>query len=167
MLDSPTVQWWALQISLEQAKSDVLILLDCCAAASSVAGSGSGITEVIAACGSETSAPGVGENSFSRRLIEEISYLKSSSPFSAALLHDKVLTRIKYENPSYNTTHEQRRTPVHILVASKADQRSIELAPLQPEFPIDMPVSAEPPPSGSSVPSSNLIENVDTNIFKK
>ena len=58
--DSPEVQWYALQTMLEQAKSDVLILLDCCAAASSATGSGNGITEIVAACGFETWAPGVG-----------------------------------------------------------------------------------------------------------
>ena len=57
---SPDVQWFALQTTLQQIKSEVLILLDCCAAASSTASSGSGMTEVIAACGFEALAPGVG-----------------------------------------------------------------------------------------------------------
>ena len=41
---------------LQEAHSDVLILLDCCAAASSVAEAGSGVTELIAACGFKTAA---------------------------------------------------------------------------------------------------------------
>ena len=36
--DAPTIQWSGLQSMLEHAESDVLILLDCCAAASSVSG---------------------------------------------------------------------------------------------------------------------------------
>ena len=38
----------ALQAVLERAEPDVLILLDCCAAASSAADAGSGVTELIA-----------------------------------------------------------------------------------------------------------------------
>ena len=78
---------------LEQAKSDILILLDCCAAASSTASSGSGITEVIATCGFEAWAPGVDQHSFTRSLIDELKYLGKGAPFSAALLHNKVLSR--------------------------------------------------------------------------
>ena len=49
--DSPTVQWVGIQPMLEQATSDVLILLECCAAATASAELDSGVTEVIAACG--------------------------------------------------------------------------------------------------------------------
>ena len=90
---SPTVQWFCLQTMLEQAKSDILILLDCCAAASSTASSSSGITEVIAACSFETWAPGVGQHSFTRSLIDELKYLSKGVPFSPALLLNKVLSR--------------------------------------------------------------------------
>lgn len=55
--ESATVQWSGLQNTLEYAESDVLLLLDCCAAASSVEGAGSGVTEVIAACSFETWEP--------------------------------------------------------------------------------------------------------------
>lgn len=91
--ESPVVRWFGLQTMLEEAKSDVLILLDCCAAASSAAGSGSSITEMIAACGFETMAPGVGQHSFTRSLVDELRYLSHGTPFSAALLHNKVLSR--------------------------------------------------------------------------
>lgn len=129
--DSPEVQWYALQTLFEQAKSDVLILLDCCAAASSAAGSATGVTEVIAACGFESRAPGVGEHSFTRSLIEELKYLSYRPPFSAALLHSKVLSRIKYFKPRFATGgyREPRRTPVYIVLANEAKTRSIELAP--------------------------------------
>lgn len=60
---------------LEEAECDVLILLDCCAAASSGGNHGRGVTEVIAACGFEVFAPGVGEHSFTRSLIDELKYL--------------------------------------------------------------------------------------------
>ena len=53
-----SVQWSSVQTMLEQAKSDVLLLLDYCQAASTIAASGNGVTEIIAACGFETEAPG-------------------------------------------------------------------------------------------------------------
>lgn len=140
---------------LEQANSDVLILLDCCAAASSVAGSGSGITEVIAACGFEASAPDIGEHSFTRSLIEEMCFMALNAPFSVALLHNKVLSRIKCWNPRYNAPNdlqEKRKTPVYILLTNEANQRSIELTPLLKK-PID---------EFSSPFSKNLAEQADT-----
>ncbi len=88
----------------EQAKSDVLIPLDFCAAASSAAGSGSGITEVVAACGFEARAPCVNQRSCTRSLIDELKYLSQDTTFSAALLHDKVLSR--WVNVSQNTTEK-------------------------------------------------------------
>ena len=52
--EAATIQWSGLQSTLEHAESDVLILLDCCAAASSISGSGTGVTELIAACGKQS-----------------------------------------------------------------------------------------------------------------
>lgn len=136
--NNSTAQWFGMQTMLEQAKSDVLILLDCCAAASSTAGTGNGVTEVIAACGFETWAPGVGEHSFTRSLIDELEDLASGAIFSAALLHNKVLSRIKYWKPRYdqNSSRERRKTPIYILLANETKRRSIGLAPLQPQLPI-------------------------------
>ncbi|KAL8666026.1 MAG: hypothetical protein Q9202_001763 [Teloschistes flavicans] len=132
LVDSPTVQWYGLQTLLEQARSDVLLLLDCCAAASSAAASGNGVTELIAACGFESWAPGVGEHSFSRSLIEELKYLSYGPPFSATLLHNRVLSRIKYWKPRFTSTFatERRKTPIYIQLANDLNRKSIQLGPL-------------------------------------
>ena len=137
--DSPTVQWVGIQNMLEQATSDVLILLDCCAAATASAELGSGVTEVIAACGFETSAPGVCEHSFTRSLIEELRYCCKRKPLSAAMLHMKVLSRMKYWKPKTVETrsgelafHERRRTPVHTTLTNDGKPRSIVLSPIEP-----------------------------------
>ncbi|KAL8791586.1 MAG: hypothetical protein Q9195_005850 [Heterodermia aff. obscurata] len=133
--DSPEVQWYGLQTMLEQAKSDVLILLDCCAAASSATGNGTGITEIIAACGFEAWAPGVGQHSFTRSLIDELRYLRRTSPFSTSLLHNRVLSRVKYWKPRYDSSarhQEMRRTPIYIVVSNETRPRSIELEPRLP-----------------------------------
>ena len=128
--DASEVQWYGLQTMLEQAKSDVLILLDCCAAASSATGSGSGITEIIAACGFEAWAPGVGQHSFTRSLIDELRYLHRTGPFSTSLLHNKVLSRVKYWKPRFAPSanyREMRRTPIYIVISDETRPRSIEI----------------------------------------
>lgn len=121
---------------LEEAECDVLILLDCCAAASSGGNHGRGVTEVIAACGFEAFAPGVGEHSFTRSLIDELKYLnRRCNATSTALLHNKVLARIKKSwNPRYSTngSEERRKTPIYIHLSDDTKQRCITLAPLQP-----------------------------------
>ncbi len=131
--DSVEVRWYAIQTMLEEAQSDVLVLLDCCAAASSATGAGSGITEVIAACGFETWAPGVGQHSFTRNLTEELKYLCRTAPFSTALLHNVVLSRVKHWKPRYGISasdQERRKTPIYIVLSNESKQRSIEIAPI-------------------------------------
>ena len=153
---------------LEEAECDVLILLDCCAAASSGGNHGRGVTEVIAACGFEAFAPSVGEHSFTRSLIDELKYLNQRcNATSTALLHDKVLARIKKSwNPRYSTngSEERRRTPIYIHLSDDTKQRCITLAPLQPltHRTISSP-SPQASSSGLSDPSTSASE--DVNIF--
>lgn len=147
---------------LEETKSDTLILLDCCAAASSASNSGTGVTEVIAACGFEALAPGVGVHSFTRSLTDELRYLSSGASFTTTLLHNKVLSRIKYWKPE--NQGERRRTPVYICLANEKMQRSILIEPikLQTESTSEHLAMPKPSPSSqSSVPSVDLQEDVD------
>ncbi|KAL8649045.1 MAG: hypothetical protein Q9226_005742 [Calogaya cf. arnoldii] len=120
--------------TLCQADSDVLILLDCCAAASSAGSPSKGHTEVIGACGFESDSPGVGDHSFTRSLIEELRYYgERSRPLSTAFLFSKILARAKNSwNPRYerNADFERRRTPIHTHLADRSKQRCIELTPM-------------------------------------
>lgn len=152
---------------LEQAKSDVLILLDCCAAASSATGSGSGITETIAACGFEARAPGVGQHSFTRSLIDELRYLHRTGPFSTSLLHNKVLSRVKYWRPRFSPSarhRELRRTPIYIVISDETRPRSIEIeAQQKPSItPVSSP-SLDSTLSSSSSLSEDVIQTTATN----
>ena len=138
--DCSTVRWSGLQTELEEAASDVLILLDCCAAASSAAGPENSITEVIAACGFETTAPGVGNNSFTRSLIDELEYLSNRPAFSAAELHNKILSRIKSlkpkaVDPKTGMPIEKRKTPIHITLSNPLNRPSIQLSPVESSSP--------------------------------
>ena len=46
----PTGKWSGIQNVLEEAESDILILLDCCASGIASTNSGSQVNELIAAC---------------------------------------------------------------------------------------------------------------------
>ena len=126
-----------MQSQFDESQSDILLLLDCCAAGSSGASTyGSSVREVIAACGFETWAPGVGRHSFTAGLIKELQYLAIESPFSAAELHTMVLQRaMRGYNPRYEQDPryeriEKRKTPLHILLSRSVEYGSIELSPI-------------------------------------
>jgi hypothetical protein len=95
----PRSIWSAIQTLLGTAVSDVLVLLDYCAAASSAAGSGLGSMEAIAACGWGTRAPPPGEYSFTHTLIEALEDWISKPSFSAAMLHTELLFVLKQKRP--------------------------------------------------------------------
>ena len=165
--ESPSLQWSGLQSLLEHAESDALILLDCCAAASSISGAGSGVTEVIAACGFETWAPGVGEHSFTRSLIDELRYWGQGNPLSVAMLHNKVLSRIKYWKPrfgKYGADNEQRKTPIYVVIADEGKQRSIVLTPLSPAESPAVELDAAPISASSASDASMGSQESDHDI---
>ena len=150
--NSPTIKWLGIQNMLEQAESDVLILLDCCAGASSAAEAGNGVTEVIAACGFETWAPGVSEHSFTRSLIDELQYWCGNPSNSVAMLHMRVLATMKHWKPRTSRTSidERRKTPIHTLLDNQGRSRSIQLIPL----PMKPPPLAELPAALTETPCS-------------
>jgi len=129
---SPTVRWSAAQILFEEAKSDVLFLLDCCAAAGTGTGAVQGVNETISACGLETIPSGPGRHLFTNALIGVLDDWTSRPLFSAAMLHSEVLATIKPDLPEKgrwtdNQTVEKGRTPVYIL-SGDTKSPSIELS---------------------------------------
>ncbi|KAH7336047.1 hypothetical protein BKA65DRAFT_562927 [Rhexocercosporidium sp. MPI-PUGE-AT-0058] len=135
--DSPFVDWSAIQTLFGTARSDVLILLDCCAAASSAAGGmGTGTMEAIAACGWEMRAPPPGEYSFTHTLIEVLEDWAGKKPFSAAMLHTEVLFVLKQKRPERGRDGRRLEwcaTPVHWVYTADPRARGIEIASLRGE----------------------------------
>ena len=103
----------------EKASSDCLLLLDCCAAASAAPTNGTAITETIAACGWESIAAEPGPFSFTNTLISVLDDW-INRPFTAAMLHSELLSRLKHEKPVSvgNQRVERRRTPVYIVTTA-------------------------------------------------
>ncbi|KAH7141208.1 hypothetical protein B0J13DRAFT_556379 [Dactylonectria estremocensis] len=133
-----TVEWSAIQTLFEMAKCDVLLLLDCCAGASAapLTERPTNIKETIAACGFETWAPRPGPQSFTNALIEVLKEWASQPPFSAAMLHSEILTRLKHAPPcrsSHGTLVESRKTPAYIVSPPDPHTASITLGRLVDE----------------------------------
>jgi hypothetical protein len=133
-LNYASLQWFAIQTFFEGAESDVLLLLDCCAAASGapMEGDYNNVTETIAACGFETSAPQPGRHSFTNTLIEVLDDWQSRPVFTAAMLHCEILNRLRHEKPEKyrdSKKFEFRKSPIHITSTSNPKAKSVELSP--------------------------------------
>jgi len=137
---------------LEAADSDVLLLYDCCHSAT-VPTCGShqgGVTEVIAACGYEATAPEADEHSFTKALIDILIITSKEVPFSIGWLHSRILRNLKCWSPGvkelpngeYVCERQPRRTPIYSLLSETRPRRSIVLGPL-------------PSPSPACLPSTN------------
>lgn len=135
--DSATVNWYLLQPILERSPRDVILIFDCCYAASAARSAPDGTTELLAACGRENPTSPVCDYSFTRVLMEELSRF-GSSPFTVAQLH----TRLIKERAKL------RYTPIHAFISDE-NHPSITIAPLVFE-------------SLEGLSSSSLLETSDT-----
>ena len=121
------MEWYSHQRLIEESTADVLLLLDCC---QPWGGGGSVRTntgkELLAACGFGREAPGVGEHSFSRALIEEL--MKSAThSFTTSELHLRMVNRLRSWIPDFYG--ERRETPIlSILGEGGIPSTSIRLA---------------------------------------
>ncbi|TVY53049.1 hypothetical protein LCER1_G007215, partial [Lachnellula cervina] len=131
---SPFVDWSAIQALFAAAVSDVLVLLDCCAAASSAQSSGDNVMEAIAACGFETRAPPPGVYSFTNTLIEVFEDWVNKPSFSAAMLHTEILFVLKQKRPERGRDGRRLEwcsTPIHLVYTSNPKSPGVELCCLK------------------------------------
>ena len=119
-----SVDWFSIQHLLEYAVPDVLILLDCCFAASADQRSVDGTVEILAACGHETETVGISDWSFTNRLTEILRHMKDHC-FTIAQLHSKLVNYRAVKGPK-----RLLRTPHHGIMSNK-DKASIRLSALK------------------------------------
>ncbi len=89
----PTLDWFRIQPSLvEDADSDVLIILDCCYAAQAARGRGLHKVELLAASGMGCRTPGVGKFSFTRALMDQMKLISqlANGSFTISQLHARM-----------------------------------------------------------------------------
>ena len=98
---------------------------------------GRAMTETIAACGWESVAPLPGRWSFTNTLIEVLEDC-IDQPLSAAMLHNKVLSTLKHEQPERSLKRGDRkrfeccRTPVYVVATTDPRLPSIDLSRISP-----------------------------------
>jgi hypothetical protein len=127
----PTVKWSGIQNVLEEAESDVLLLLDCCHSGTANTNEGRGVTELISAGAFNTKANGVGPYSFTNALILELEALASKRRFSTAELYNNIFCRIQLRMPEDNLKSERHPAPVHLVLTNDSQyRRSIHLSKL-------------------------------------
>lgn len=111
----PTVMWSGIQRSLEMARSDVLILLDCCSSGVCNASEGNGATELICACAFNSEANGVGHYSFTHALTTELRFLSRKPCFSVGELYTSVYTRMQSHLPQ-GIMNERYPALIHLVL---------------------------------------------------
>ena len=135
---------------IEEAKSDFLLLFDCCHAyhpPSRPSGSGRNIIEVISAVGFGTIAAEPGADSFTHHLDEALALAKRNGPIKAVDLYMDIMRRLFPQTPrrlrrdrsfvvDQNGPVEQkspRRCPLHYWLSGQP--KTITLAPFEPHAP--------------------------------
>jgi hypothetical protein len=103
---------------LKRDPSDVLILLDCCFAASAARSETAGITELLAACGREVDAEGVSDWSFTKNLMRKLRTF-GTEPFTVVQLCDRLMRDRK----------RLLNTPVYCPLSGR-NKPSISIAPM-------------------------------------
>jgi hypothetical protein len=104
------------------------------------------VTETIAACGFETSAPQPGRFSFTDTLIKVLDDWSNQPNFTAAMLHCEILNRLRHEKPEKRgrlKRFEYRRSPIHIVNTRDYRARSIILSPRDTRIRATTPLAPE------------------------
>ena len=149
--DSPCLTWSSLQTLLETAIPHVLVILDCCYAASAAKDLTDSRTtkEIMTACSRESPTSVVGNRSYTSALVDELRDIgsrgPSSQPVTVAMLHSWLMSirwRLAY-TPTYALLSENGGSSIVI-------QKMPQLANL-----------ASPSGSTSSAPPSETTNSLD------
>jgi len=145
----PTVKWSGIQNVLEEAQSDILLLLDCCHSGTANTNEGHGVTELISAGAYNTKANGVGPYSFTSALVLELEDLAWKPNFSTAELYNNIFCRIQLRMPEDDLRTERHPAPIHIVLTNDTQyRRSIHLSKFA--------VSSKPPQKKHDLPPADI-----------
>ncbi|KUJ18001.1 uncharacterized protein LY89DRAFT_706617 [Mollisia scopiformis] len=146
--DSCKLKWDGVRCLIEDAQSDILLLLDTCAVADSPSAGSHGVKQAIAAYSPDQSAREPGGRSFTQNLIEALGKLGTGRPFSIQRLHEEIISmkhNVFLQPPMANGSGKagagHERMPVCFSLTPGALQ-SISLAPI-----------GQQPPGGSHMVS--------------
>jgi len=147
--DSSKLKWDGVRCLLEDAQSDILLLLDTCAVADAPTAGSHGIKQAIAAYSPDQIGKEPGARSFTFNLIEALSRLGSGRAFSTQRLHEEIISMQHNKflqtsgltNGSSKPPPGRERMPVVFSLTPGAMQ-SITISPI-----------SQQPPGGSLIPS--------------
>ncbi|KAF4629681.1 hypothetical protein G7Y89_g8464 [Cudoniella acicularis] len=91
--DTSRLKWEGVRCLLEDAQSDILLLLDTCAVADAPTAGNHGVKQVIAAYTPDQIARDPGSRSFTYNLVEALTQLGSGRPFSIQRLHEEIISQ--------------------------------------------------------------------------
>jgi hypothetical protein len=176
-----------IQSKLEQADSDVILILDCCFSATTpITGFQQNwkVMESVTACGYETTAAEADQHSFTKALTHVLAMASKGPPFTIGELHGRILSRLKCYAPELEILDgdyvdtanglrlepQVRRTPIYTSLCKTVPPRSIVLAPLRQLHSTTILDSGEDTPDSSSAGSSgpyNSSENDQSHPRKR
>ena len=130
--DSPCLTWSSLQTLLETAIPHVLVILDCCYAASAAKDLTDSRTtkEIMTACSRESPTSVVGNRSYTSALVDELRDIgsrgPSSQPVTVAMLHSRLMSikwRLAY-TPTYALLSENGGSSIVIQKMPETEKRA-------------------------------------------
>lgn len=134
--DAAKLKWGGVSCLLENAQSDILLLLDTCAIPDPAASGSHGVKQTIAACTPDQDIRGGIGRSFTSNLTDALQKLGNGRPFSAQRLHEEVLSQQQRQNPPTPPTNGASSTqsnklprPIFFTVTPGKGQ-SLTLSPL-------------------------------------
>jgi hypothetical protein len=144
-----------IQAMLENCLSDAILFYDACGSAETSVTTKSevrrGVTELIAACGFNETAPGVGDHSFTASLTKELkSQSQAGVPFSVSSLFSRVLSSMRKSE-----TYQKKSTPVNTRLVCDRTGRQIKIQPLDRQE-ATQEKSKDEPEDGIEDPSTSL-----------
>jgi hypothetical protein len=120
--DSPRVIWSSLQTKFFQKKSDILMILDCCSAGSSVSEKGEGMIECLYAAAHGAKTPVSGQYSFTKTPVAQLKSNCTEGITVMKLQHD-LTQRLKHAQSTSTVPHYIRAAEL------PGDFRTITLPP--------------------------------------
>ncbi|KAI9644511.1 hypothetical protein NHQ30_006532 [Ciborinia camelliae] len=126
--NGPSMPSSSVQALFEESASDTILLYDACFSADTamtLSRSTGSVTELISACGFSTTAPGVGNHSFTSALTHELALAATQKSLPVFELYNRVLARLR------NTRDRSKNsTPIRCTLIPDGDRTSIVLKPL-------------------------------------
>ncbi|KAI6250404.1 hypothetical protein HI914_01248 [Erysiphe necator] len=149
--DSPKIKWECIRSQLEEAHTDILLLLDTCAISETPFPGENYTKQIIAAYPPDQALREPGPRSFTFNLIEALTRLGNGRPFTIQRLHEEIVASKQNKflqdaglpNGSNERSSNHERMPIYILL-SRSYTKSIMISPICQEqiiSSLDLPVT--------------------------